>query len=58
VTDIRGQPYDLGSRRGGVTLIVNVASACGYTESNYVGIQRAYERYHDYGLEVSATASA
>jgi glutathione peroxidase len=39
---------------GKVTLFVNVASQCGFTESNYKGMQAIYERYHSYGFEIVA----
>ncbi|CAM9501328.1 unnamed protein product [Choristocarpus tenellus] len=35
-------------------LVVNVASFCGFTDSNYRQLQRLYERYADDGLEVLA----
>jgi glutathione peroxidase len=33
-------------------LIVNVASACGYTDQNYKELQMLYEKYHSVGLEI------
>lgn len=33
---------------GKVVLVVNVASACGYTDSNYRGLQKTYEKYKDH----------
>ena len=32
--------------------VTNVASQCGYTESNYKGLQKLYEKFHDSGFEV------
>lgn len=33
-------------------LIVNVASQCGLTNSNYRALEKVYEDYHDKGLEI------
>ena len=41
--------------RGRATLIVNVASHCGYTDSNYKALKEVYDRYSAYGLEVGGT---
>lgn len=43
VKDHQGQDVALESYRGKVTLVVNVASLCGYTESTY----RALKKLHD-----------
>ena len=53
VKDIDGSEVDLGSYKGKVILIVNVASACGFT-SQYEGLQDLFERYKDKGLEILA----
>ncbi|GAB5033559.1 glutathione peroxidase [Nannochloropsis oceanica] len=37
-----------------VTLIVNVASRCGYTDSNYKQLQTLYEKYQKDGLQIFA----
>ncbi len=37
-----------------VTLIVNVASACGYTDANYKGLQALHERFSPRGFSVLA----
>ena len=53
VKDIDGSEVDLGSYKGKVILIVNVASACGFTPQ-YEGLQDLFERYKDKGLEILA----
>jgi glutathione peroxidase len=51
VKDIDGQDGTLAPYRGRVLLIVNVASACGYT-GQYEGLQAIYTRYQKRGLTV------
>jgi glutathione peroxidase len=48
---IDGQPVSLGSFKGKVMLLVNVASQCGYTPQ-YEGLQAIYQKYKDRGLVV------
>jgi glutathione peroxidase len=48
---IDGNDVDLSSYRGKVLLIVNVASACGFTPQ-YAGLEKLYDAYKDRGLVV------
>ena len=48
---ITGQPADLASQRGKVMLIVNTASACGFTPQ-FGGLEKLWEDYRDRGLVV------
>lgn len=51
VTRIDGQPVSLAQYRGQVMLIVNTASACGFTPQ-FAGLQQLHERYGERGLSV------
>ncbi len=48
---IDGKDVDLGSYKGKVVLVVNVASRCGATPQ-YSGLQSLYEKYEDKGFVV------
>ena len=48
---LEAQPAPLAQYRGQVTLLVNVASACGYTPQ-YAGLQRVHTKYKDKGFSV------
>jgi glutathione peroxidase len=48
---LEGEPTSLERYAGKVTLLVNVASACGYTPQ-YSGLQRLHEKYRDRGFSV------
>ncbi|KAI3428611.1 hypothetical protein D9Q98_007434 [Chlorella vulgaris] len=52
--DIQGQALHTAHLAGHVTLIVNVATHCGFTEANYEGLTRLHERYKEFGFEVLA----
>ncbi|AQK45733.1 Glutathione peroxidase [Zea mays] len=50
VKDSSGKDVDLSVYRGKVLLIVNVASQCGLTNSNYTQQAQLYEKYKNQGL--------
>ncbi|OMO58636.1 Glutathione peroxidase [Corchorus olitorius] len=54
VKDARGKDVDLSIYKGKVLLIVNVASQCGLTDSNYTELSQLYEKYKDQGFEILA----
>nr|ADE07246.1 phospholipid hydroperoxide glutathione peroxidase-like protein [Sesuvium portulacastrum] len=54
VKDARGNDVDLSIYKGKVLLIVNVASQCGLTNSNYTEMTELYQKYKDKGLEILA----
>ena len=53
VKDIDGQDISMSDYRNKVLLIVNVASACGFTPQ-YKGLQDLYDKYSKDGFEVLA----
>ena len=53
VNDIDQAKIKLDEYKGKTILIVNVASACGFTPQ-YEGLQSMYEKYKDKGLEILA----
>ena len=52
-TNLQGQSVDLKDFRGQVTLIVNVASHCGFTPQ-YAGLQALHNQFHARGFSVLA----
>lgn len=54
VEDTHGRELHLSAYRGRVVLFVNVASQCGYTDSNYEGLQAVYNHYGNYGFDILA----
>src|SRR5437867_1967138 len=48
---IDGTGVDLSAYRGRVLLVVNVASACGFTPQ-YAGLEKLHEKYKDQGFAV------
>lgn len=53
--DIHGNPVDLDKYKGNVCIIVNVASRCGHTKSNYEQFVELYEKYgEEKGLKILA----
>ncbi|KAJ4955047.1 hypothetical protein NE237_011830 [Protea cynaroides] len=54
VKDARGNDVDLSVYKGKVLLVVNVASQCGLTNSNYTELSQLYEKYKGQGLEILA----
>jgi glutathione peroxidase len=51
LSTIDGDPTTLGAYKGKVLLVVNVASACGFTPQ-YTALEALYEKYKDKGLVI------
>ncbi|VDK53826.1 unnamed protein product [Anisakis simplex] len=54
VKDAEGQDVSLEKYKGKVVLIVNVASKCGLTSSNYAQLKELLDKYNDKGLVIAA----
>ncbi|KAG6438337.1 hypothetical protein SASPL_103277 [Salvia splendens] len=54
VKDSKGNDVNLSSYKGKVLLVVNVASKCGFTNSNYTQLTELYSKYKDKGFEILA----
>lgn len=52
--DAKGNDVHLNIYKGKVLLIVNVASKCGMTNSNYTELNQLYDKYRHQGLEILA----
>ncbi|SHI13423.1 glutathione peroxidase [Sporobacter termitidis DSM 10068] len=51
VSDNKGNPVPMSAFKGRALLIVNTATACGFTPQ-YAGLQELYGKYGDKGLEI------
>ncbi|KFK35476.1 hypothetical protein AALP_AA5G289100 [Arabis alpina] len=54
VKNSSGKEVDLSVYQGKVLLVVNVASKCGFTESNYTQLTELYRKYKDQGFVILA----
>ncbi|KAJ9547758.1 hypothetical protein OSB04_020301 [Centaurea solstitialis] len=54
VKDSKGKDVDLSIYKGKVLLVVNVASKCGFTSSNYPQLAEIYKKYKGEGFEILA----
>uniref|UniRef100_A0A914XRR2 Glutathione peroxidase n=1 Tax=Panagrolaimus superbus TaxID=310955 RepID=A0A914XRR2_9BILA len=54
VKDADGKDVSLEKYKGKVLIIVNVASQCGFTDSNYTQFKELLDKYRNQGLEIAA----
>ncbi|KJH41757.1 glutathione peroxidase [Dictyocaulus viviparus] len=54
VRDVDGKETSLSKYKGQVVIIVNVASKCGYTDTNYKELKSLQSKYYSHGLRVAA----
>ncbi|KAL3827919.1 hypothetical protein ACJIZ3_016721 [Penstemon smallii] len=54
VKDSKGKDVNLNIYKGKVLLVVNVASKCGFTNSNYTQLTELYSKYKDKDFEILA----
>ncbi|KAK6135048.1 hypothetical protein DH2020_031226 [Rehmannia glutinosa] len=54
VKDSKAKDVNLDTYKGKVLLVVNVASKCGFTNSNYTQLTELYSQYKDKGFEILA----
>ncbi|EPB79005.1 glutathione peroxidase [Ancylostoma ceylanicum] len=54
VKDADGKEVSLDKYKGKVVVVVNVASQCGLTNSNYTQLKELLDKYKSQGLEVAA----
>lgn len=54
VKDCNGKEVNLETYKGKVLLVVNVASKCGFTETNYTQLTELYQKYRDKDFEILA----
>ncbi|XP_042017003.1 probable glutathione peroxidase 4 isoform X1 [Salvia splendens] len=54
VKNSKGNDINLSSYKGKVLLVVNVASKCGFTNSNYTQLTELHSKYKDKGFEILA----
>ncbi|VDK44687.1 unnamed protein product [Anisakis simplex] len=52
--DVDGNVVSMNKYKGHTLIIVNVASDCGLTNSNYTELKEVLEKYRDSGLRVAA----